>query len=71
MLATVSAVEQLGGTLFLREATGLRFEGGHVVGVEYHGGQVATERVVLAGGAWVSARRGVDSLPNTREAITR
>jgi glycine oxidase len=53
-LATVSAVEKLNGTLLLRAATGLRFDGSHVIGVEYDGGQVATERVVLAGGAWVS-----------------
>ncbi len=53
-LATVSAVEKLMGTFLLREATGLTFDGGHVTGVEYRGGRIATERVVLAGGAWVS-----------------
>jgi glycine oxidase len=62
-LAAVSAVENLGGTILLREATGLKFDAGHITAVEYPGGRVATEHVVLAGGAWVSRASAWTNFP--------
>lgn len=56
-IGTITAVERLGGTLLLRRATGLEFDASRVTGVLHDGGRVATERVVLAGGAWVAAAR--------------
>jgi glycine oxidase len=56
-LAAVTAVERLGGTLLLREATGLEYDADCVTAVTYPGGAIATERVVLSGGAWIGAAR--------------
>jgi glycine oxidase len=56
-LAAITAVERLGGTLLLREATGLTYDADRVTGVTYPGGAIATERVVLSGGAWIGAAR--------------
>ncbi len=56
-LATITAVERMGGRLLLREATGIRVAGGRVAAVGYRGGEVLTGTVVLASGAWVGACR--------------
>lgn len=56
-LATIGAVEKLGGSLLLRQATGLRVAKGRVAAVVHTGGEILTERVVLAGGAWVGGAR--------------
>lgn len=56
-LAAAQAVERRGGTVLRREATGLKRRGNRVVGVEYPGGEVACDTVVLAMGAWVGAAR--------------
>jgi glycine oxidase len=56
-LATVTAVERLGGALLNREVTGLQCTGDRVTGVTYPGGAVEADRVVLAAGAWVGAAR--------------
>jgi len=52
-LATTAAVERLGGRLELRKLVGLVREGERVVGVRHTGGEIASETVVLAMGAWV------------------
>jgi len=52
-LATTAAVERLGGRLELRKLVGLVREGDRVVGVRHTGGEIASETVVLAMGAWV------------------
>jgi glycine oxidase len=56
-LATIAATERLGGRLLQREATGLRVQAGRVAAVNYPGGEVRTDTVVLATGAWVTACR--------------
>jgi glycine/D-amino acid oxidase-like deaminating enzyme len=52
-LAGATAVERLGGSVLLREATGLTCVDGRVTAVEHSGGSIATDTVVLAGGAWI------------------
>ena len=54
-LAATTAVEQMGGRVLLREATGLTIDRGRVTGVKHAGGEIATDTVVLAGGAWMGA----------------
>ncbi len=51
--AYAQAARRLGATIFPRtEVTGVRFEGGKVVGVETPGGVLAAPRVVNCAGAW-------------------
>jgi glycine oxidase len=52
-LAAVAAVENAGGRMITGEATGIRRSGSRVTGVEYRGGTIACDHVVLAAGAWV------------------
>ncbi len=56
-LATIGAVEKLGGRLLLRQATGIRVQNGRVAAVTHTGGEILTEKVVLAAGAWVGIAR--------------
>lgn len=56
-LGTIGAVERLGGILLLREATGIRVQGGRVAAVTHSRGEVLTDTVVLAAGAWVGIAR--------------
>ena len=56
-LATIGTVERMGGTLLLREATGIRMQNGRVAAVTHTGGEILTDTVILAHGAWVGAAR--------------
>ncbi|MBI4336584.1 MAG: FAD-dependent oxidoreductase [Chloroflexi bacterium] len=62
-LAAVRAVEQRGGSLLLREATGLQAQGDRVTGVKYPGGVVECGAVVVAAGAWSAIARGWLNFP--------
>lgn len=62
-LGTIGAVERLGGVLLLREATGIRVRDGRVVAVKHTAGEVLTETVILAAGAWIGIAREWLSFP--------
>ncbi len=56
-LALAQAVERMGGEVLLREATGLKTEGGRVTGVTYPNGEVSADNVVISMGAWSEGAR--------------
>ena len=56
-LALAQAVERMGGEVLLREATGLKTEGGRVTGVTYPNGEVLADNVVISMGAWSEGAR--------------
>ena len=56
-LALTQAVEQRGGQVLLREATGIEKEGTRATGVTYPGGRVMGDVVVVAMGAWSGIAR--------------
>ena len=56
-LALAQAVERMGGEVLLREATGLKTEGGRVTGVTYPNGEVSADNVVISMGAWSEGTR--------------
>lgn len=56
-LALAQAVERMGGTVLLREATGLISHGYQITGVSYPGGSISSGSVVIAMGAWSNAAR--------------
>ena len=62
-LGTIGAVERLGGALLMREATGIRVRDGRVVAVKHTAGEVLTETVILAAGAWIGIAREWLSIP--------
>ena len=53
-LSLAQAVENRGGRVLLREATGLMTDGDKVTGVQYAGGEISCENVVVSIGAWSS-----------------
>ena len=57
-LALADAVERRGGSVLLREATGLSTEGNRVTGVKYAGGEMGCGHVVVSMGAWSGAVAG-------------
>ncbi len=56
-LALAQAVERMGGEVLLREATGLKTEGGRVTGVTHPNGEVSADNVVISMGAWSEGAR--------------